>query len=152
MEIYLLCISISGVFSLFDSLSCTCSSGFELGCRLFAGLSLLRIDCILVILGYGVLTLGCPVQVLEELAQREWAHESVYYLCLVKIVNLLSHILFLRFIFNLLLIGFFPFLIHLMLLIIWFNKLFDLLCLNFLFFNNLRLQQDMKVLLFGSAH
>ena len=68
MGIYLLCIRIHTVSSLFGSLSCTCSYGSGLGWTLVVGLSLLQIGCILVILGYGRGTLGCPVEVLEELA------------------------------------------------------------------------------------
>lgn len=78
MEIYLLCIRIHTVSSLLYSLSCTCSDGFVMGCRLFDCFSLAGIGCILVILGYGgKSTLGCAVEVLEELAEGEWADESV---------------------------------------------------------------------------
>lgn len=50
MGIYLLCIRIHTVSSLFGSLSCTCFCGSGLGCTLVAALSLLQIGCILVIL------------------------------------------------------------------------------------------------------
>ena len=93
-------------------------------------------------------TLQSTVQVLEKLSQWQWAYETVYHLCLVKV--LLLHTLLLIFPILSFSLFYFSLLISFFLLLCLF--LFSYFSLYFFFLNNFRLDHNMKILLLHSSH
>lgn len=89
------------------------------------------------------------MQVLEKLSQWQRTYETVYHLCLVKVL-LLHTLLLILSIVSFCLFFYFSLLISFFLLLCLF--LFSYFSLYFFFLNNFRFDHDMKILLLHSSH